>query len=331
MAAAPIPQQQYAVPAPVAHDEKAQYIQQTPVWVVVVRGFQIFLSFVIIIMAGWLIHGYAMGAHGFAVVCCLFTWIIAGYTLITEKVTSAHKAYNIWAVLSLDLVMVIFWLACLGANAATRAAFRYSVTVGGCYDDGSAVSANHCTVVKRDAVAGDGALAIMSAIAGLSALQWLNFLATLIFHGHTYRLWHQEHKKPSADNATVEMKAQGTPMLAQQQQQQQYQSQMYPPHEQPAQVYQQAAPAYSPQHQPDTAYAQQTATYPPQQPQQQQQQQQYQQPAAQSAPYAEFPDSSQYHSQHQQPYSPHGTPAPSQPAYSPHSTPAPGQPYYPPQ
>jgi len=284
------------------------------------------LSFVILIMAGWLLHGYALGAQGFAVVCCVFTWIIVGYTLITEKVTSAQNAYNIWAVLSLDFLMVVFWLASLGANAAQRAAFRYSVSVGDCYDDGSTFSANHCNVFKRFAVADNGGLAMMSAIAGLSALQWLLFLATLIFHGHTFRLWHQEHKKPSADNATVEMKAQGTPMLAPQAtgqtavhpqytDQQQYQSQMYPPHEQPqhqAAAYQQAAPpAYPPQQQQQaaTAYPQQTAAaYPPQQ--------QYQQPA----PYGvEVPGSTQYPPQHQQAYSPQGTPAPGQPYYPPQS------------
>lgn len=157
------------------------------------------------------------------------------------------------------------------------------------------------------------------------------FLATLIFHGHTYRLWHQEHKTPSADNATVEMKAQGTPFMAPQNttqpahpqysDQQQYQSQVYPAQQQ------QPTPAGYP-HNPE-AYGQQPAAYPPQQ----QQPVQYQNPAAQAQPqpqgYAAFPDPAHY--QPQQPYSPQGTPAPGQQAYSPHGTPAPGQAYYPPQ
>jgi hypothetical protein len=69
MADAAIPQQQYAAPAVAVHTEKEQYIQHTPTWVVVVRGVQVLFGFVILVMAGYLIHGYAMGANGFAVVC----------------------------------------------------------------------------------------------------------------------------------------------------------------------------------------------------------------------------------------------------------------------
>jgi hypothetical protein len=69
MADATMPQQGYAAPAAVVHDDKEQYIQQTPLWVVIVRVLQIVFSFVTVVMAGVLIHGHAMGANGFAVVC----------------------------------------------------------------------------------------------------------------------------------------------------------------------------------------------------------------------------------------------------------------------
>lgn len=69
MADATMPQQAYAAPAAAVHDEKEQYIQQTPIWVVVVRALQIVFSFVTVIMAGVLIHGKALGANGFAVAC----------------------------------------------------------------------------------------------------------------------------------------------------------------------------------------------------------------------------------------------------------------------
>lgn len=108
----------------------------------------------------------------------MFTWITVTYILVSEKVASARKAYEIWAVLALDFLMALFWLASLGANAALRATFNTRVTVTGCYDDGSSVSAHHCTVEyrsvlsKRAAVADATGLALMSAIAGLSALEW---------------------------------------------------------------------------------------------------------------------------------------------------------------
>ncbi|KAK4128061.1 hypothetical protein N657DRAFT_584649 [Parathielavia appendiculata] len=322
-------QQQYAAPAAVAHGKEPEerYIQQTPVWVVVMRGFQILISFIILVMAAWCMHGIVLGANAFALVCWLFTWIIVAYELISEKVPSAQKAYNIWAVLSLDFLMALFWLASMGANAALRAEFNTTVNINSCHSNGKVVNSKTCTYTpakakRNGAVADQTGLAVISAIAGLSALVWLLFVATLVFHGHTYRLWHQEHKKPSADNATVEMKAQGTPMLAPQpdaqpvhpqySDQQQYQSQVYPPQAQQHDAYPQQTAAYAQPPQTDP-YVQQAAAYPPQQ--------QYEQ---------------------QQPYSPHGTPAPGQPyyppqeqqqqqPYSPHGTPAPGQPYYPPQ
>jgi hypothetical protein len=64
-----VQQQHYAAPAAVAHVKEERYIQQTPIWVVVVRGFQVLLGFIILVMAGWLIHGYAMAANGFALAC----------------------------------------------------------------------------------------------------------------------------------------------------------------------------------------------------------------------------------------------------------------------
>ena len=70
MADAAVPQQAYAAPsAAVQQPPKEQYIQQTPTWVVIVRGLQVFFSIIILGMAGYLIHGHAMAENGFAVVC----------------------------------------------------------------------------------------------------------------------------------------------------------------------------------------------------------------------------------------------------------------------
>jgi hypothetical protein len=74
-----------------------------------------------------------------------------------------------------DTVMIIFWLLSMGASAALRAAFKYSVTVDGCYSDGSAINSETCVVERglevRDAVASSAGLSMMSAVAGLSALE----------------------------------------------------------------------------------------------------------------------------------------------------------------
>jgi hypothetical protein len=97
--------------------------------------------------------------------------------LVTEKVASAQKAYNIWAVLALDGLLCLFWLACLGSNAALRASFKTPVQIESCFDDGSAISSTSCTISarsleKRAAVAGQVGLALLSAIPAISALVW---------------------------------------------------------------------------------------------------------------------------------------------------------------
>ncbi len=104
--------------------------------------------------------------------------IIVTYALVSEKAPNCRNAYNIWAVLSLDLFMAILWLSSMGANAALRGEFTVSVNAD-CWDDGSTVNAGHCVVSRQtdglskrvNAVAGKNGLAEMSAIAGLSALE----------------------------------------------------------------------------------------------------------------------------------------------------------------
>ncbi|CAK7209993.1 hypothetical protein SCUCBS95973_000639 [Sporothrix curviconia] len=187
-----------------------------PVAVIVARGFQTFISFVIMVMAGMLMHGLVLSAYAFAFVCGLFTLIIAVYAILAEKVTSCRAAYNYWAVFSLDLLMVIFWLASMGANAALRGTFKYS-TEAECFDDGSTFNAGTCytskrdgIVVKRAAVAGKVGLAEISAIAGLSAVQMLLFAATFGYLAHQVRLHLKAQKQgiQSDDAGVVEMKGQ---------------------------------------------------------------------------------------------------------------------------
>ena len=114
------------------------------------------------------------------------------WELVSEKIPSCHKAYNYWAVLSLDLLMAIFWLSSMGANAANRASFTVSVNAD-CYSTGAALNSGKCVVSKRDlekraAVATAAGLASMSAIAGLSALVMYvtpEELCTRTLHPHT--------------------------------------------------------------------------------------------------------------------------------------------------
>ncbi len=45
------------------------YIVTTPVWCTVVRGFTLFFAFIIMVLAGILMHGYVLSANAFALVC----------------------------------------------------------------------------------------------------------------------------------------------------------------------------------------------------------------------------------------------------------------------
>jgi hypothetical protein len=63
----------------------------------------------------------------------------------------------------------------MGATAALRASFKYSVDVEGCVDNGQAIDSTYCIVErglsKRGAVASSAGLSMMSGVAGLSALE----------------------------------------------------------------------------------------------------------------------------------------------------------------
>jgi len=86
------------------------------------------------------------------------------------------KQYRIqYAALGADAIMVLFWLSAMGASAALRASFRYSVTVEGCYNDGGLIDSSTCVVArameKRAAIVSSTGLTILSSIVGLFALE----------------------------------------------------------------------------------------------------------------------------------------------------------------
>jgi hypothetical protein len=97
------------------------------------------------------------------------------YNLVTKYVASLNSFWNQFAVIGADAIMVIFWLSSMGASAALRSSFKYSVTVDGCYNNGSDINSETCVVERgleaRGAVASSAGLSMMSAVAGLSALE----------------------------------------------------------------------------------------------------------------------------------------------------------------
>ncbi len=106
----------------------------------------------------------------------LLTWLVVAYHFATEYNASAVKIRHPFATIGLDALLALFWLSAMGATAALRASFRYSVDVEDCYSNGHAIDSDTCIVdrdlEKRDAVASHAGLDMMSGIAGLSALEW---------------------------------------------------------------------------------------------------------------------------------------------------------------
>lgn len=97
-----------------------------------------------------------------------------GYILLSEKLTSLRSAYNVFAVLGVDLFMTILWLAAMATNAHHRAAFVVPVEISGCSDDGSFVDSTTCWKLRkreRVFVAGTVGLAIMVVVAVGCALE----------------------------------------------------------------------------------------------------------------------------------------------------------------
>ncbi|KAK7751803.1 hypothetical protein SLS62_006289 [Diatrype stigma] len=309
-------------------NRNGQTIIPTPTWVLVVRACQILFSIISLGLSGWWIHGLYANPLGFAIVCSIFTWIVCAYQLVAEKLPAARNLYNAWAVLALDGLMIVFWLAAMGALAAYRGRFTVPVSVAGCYSDGSAVNSNTCSVLyKRAGVAGHTALNGLSGNAAVCAIVMLLFVASFAYVAHAFRLAlaagrpavDPEKPAPAAGAAAAAAAAgpagpgvdptQSNPLLSQQQQQQypgQPQPQMYAQQQQqqqPAGYAQQELPAQYVQNQPYDPYVQQNTAY------------------AGSGPIY-MPDQTQYqHQQHQQHQQPQ------QPVYSPQGTPAPGQPY----
>ncbi|KAG4429376.1 hypothetical protein IFR05_015143 [Cadophora sp. M221] len=165
-----------------------------PIWVPIVHGAQVFLSVGILGLSGYLIHGKYFDTLGYDIFASLLTWLVVAYLLVTTYISSFHQFTHIFIVIGSNALLVIFWLAAMGATARLRSRFKYNVSIYGCYDDGSAVDSTTCLVgreiglEKRAAVATKAGLSMMSAIAGLSALVMLLFIATLV---HAVMTWNK--------------------------------------------------------------------------------------------------------------------------------------------
>ncbi|PTB68721.1 G-protein coupled receptor protein, partial [Trichoderma citrinoviride] len=264
---------------------KPDHILVTPIWVFVVRIFQILISLVILALAARLMHDAYLDEEGLALAIAIITWLVVLYAILSERVSTLHQIYHVVAVIVLDGVMMILWLATFAAVAARRAKFVFNVTVDGCFDDGSLFNSKTC-FKKRDVILFKSGGDMLAAIAGLGALVWLLFIASFAWTLHSFLKGRKEGRflfdtetaptqqtfvmEPKQDQAQQQQQTLIPPQNTAQPNNQYPPQGQYPQDQYPPQTTSPYPPAQSP-YQPSTAYSpppqdpQTYGQYPPQQ------------------------------------------------------------------
>jgi len=151
-----------------------------PRWVLIVRIFQGLFAGLVLGTSAYGIYWVSFGAWCFALFTALATIIVLLYIRLSTYVASLRAAYNYWAILALEIFMVVFWLASMGALAALRSTFTIPTEINGCVNYGyGGICYKKRELAKRWAVATDGYLNMMSATAAFCAIEFLLFIATL--------------------------------------------------------------------------------------------------------------------------------------------------------
>ncbi|KAG8410882.1 hypothetical protein J3459_016911 [Metarhizium acridum] len=263
------------------HQTPASHVLETPVWMIIVRGFQFLISLIILGLAGALMHDLYLDEFGLSVATAVLTWCILFYAVCTEKIAAWQAAYHVLAVTVLDGFLVVMWLATFAAVAARRATFKFNVQVTGCVDDGSIIGSKTCfskrQLERRDILFKSGG-AMMSSIAGLGALLWLLFIATFVWTIVMFLRGRKEGRFPIAggsgggNNYQMEPKAEQGASVMRPQQQQEHQPYQQPIRPQQTGEHQQSPlsqnPAPAPYQPAQSPYQQQPPYQPPQDAQQ---------------------------------------------------------------
>ncbi|KAL6837784.1 hypothetical protein V8C40DRAFT_279468 [Trichoderma camerunense] len=268
-------------------ENESGHVLVSPLWVFICRIFQVLISLVILALAARLMHDAYLDEEGLALAIAIITWLVCLYVILSEKLPTLNEFYHVVAVIVLDGVMMILWLATFAAVAAKRAQFKFNVRVDGCFDDGSLFNSKTCYkkrdfVKKRDVILFKSGGDMLSAIAGLGAL--VCFLqgrkaGRFLFDNEsapvqTIAMEPKQDQQAQQQQTLIPPQGVAQPN-AQSPPQGQYPQDQYPPQTTspypPAQSPYQPSTAYSPPPQEPQAYNQ----YPPQQYQQHQQPQTY--------------------------------------------------------
>jgi len=206
------------------------HILPLPKAVFVLKIVQLVIAVIILGLAAYGVTFVAFDGDSLMLFTTLATMIITVYYIVA--ITALPAAYNYWAILSLDIFAVIFWIISMSLLAWEVAAFSWAFGVG------SDSSGSNCTYVayygdvcykKRDAALGKRATTdlytyrnALAAAAGLGGLEFILFIVTLVItaiylHRHRKAGGHCTPGSLATAPATYEQK--GVELQGQQQQQ----------------------------------------------------------------------------------------------------------------
>lgn len=271
-----------------------EHIPLYPRGFIAIRIVQLVLAVLILALSAYGVYVVALSSNVFIMVVALMTIITSIYHLVVRF--NQPRGYNYWAVLALDIFLVVMWL-CAFAVLAADVGLLYGYSYGYSYYSYSYSYGYGLGMIW---------VTCLAAAAGLGGLEFVLHIVSLVIH--SVKL----HKHRRAGLHCTPGAAQTLPvaMLAQAQEKPPGAPAGYSyPAQQPYGV-QQPQPIYQQQQVPYGGVPQQH----PQQPYPQQQQQQPQQPyyAAQSGqvPISTQPSGGSYQQQQQSPYYQQGAPVP---------------------
>jgi len=149
------------------------HIAHQPAWFGILRVMQGLFALLTLILSAYALHSLGnYSGYGMNIFTSILTLIFLAYIFVTAfKVT---QAYNMWAVLGLEIALVIFWLVTFALLADAAVAFDDWEE----YFGGQRVAGYNGT----DASA---AVACTKAGAVFAAFTWVAFVVTLVFFSLT--------------------------------------------------------------------------------------------------------------------------------------------------
>ncbi|OAA64034.1 hypothetical protein ISF_04743 [Cordyceps fumosorosea ARSEF 2679] len=220
----------------------------SPVWLFGIRIAQVVLSIIVLGMAAAWSDYVLFDAPSLGIAAAVLTWVAVAYILVTEKVGAANIAYSIFAVIALDIFMVILWLATWALNAARRAQLG---TIGGIGRGGGGGQFCYNGVcydyrkrsIERRYTSYNTLSGLLAGVAAIGAFIWVLFIVTLVWTIMSFLAGRKDGRFTFGSSST-------TAAADHNMEEQKVQGQTAQPAQQPQQGPQFAQPQYEGQQQP---------------------------------------------------------------------------------